>query len=226
MENSRYHLEDAHRHRGALLDEASAAVILVHGRGDSAEGILELASLLDDAANTSRLAFLAPQATGNTWYPNSFLAPLEQNEPGISSGVHVIGRLVDKINAAEIPSSRILIGGFSQGACLASEFVARNPDRYGGLFVLSGGLIGNGEIPGREPPHDKTFDYPGDLAGTPVFMGCSDVDAHIPLSRFERSAKVLAELGADVTKKVYPGMGHTINDDEIAHLRRLVTELS
>lgn len=211
--------------RGARLTDAEVAVILVHGRGDSAEGILDLAEVLTPSFEQDAIVYLAPQAIGNTWYPYSFLAPLSQNEPGISSGVDVLKDLVENITDSGIPTENILVAGFSQGACLASEFVARNPLRYGGLAVLSGGLIGNGELPEASPPDDKTFDYQGDLLRTPVFMGCSDVDAHIPLSRFERSAEVLAALGGDVSKKVYPGMGHTIIDDEIREVKRILEML-
>lgn len=213
-----HHASEPLVHRGVPLEEAAGAVILVHGRGDSAEGILGLRQLLPETG----LAFFAPQAKGGTWYPQSFLAPIEENEPGISSGVHVLKELVDRIKDSNLGARNILIAGFSQGACLASEFVARHPDRYGGLAVFSGGLIGNGERADADPPEDKTFDYSGDLEGTPVFLGCSDIDPHIPLARFERTAEVFRELGASVTKKVYPGMGHTINEDELAELRLLV----
>jgi predicted esterase len=221
-----HHTLESLARRGARLSEAICAVILVHGRGDSAEGILDLADVVSPNRDQAAIAYLAPEATGNTWYPNSFLAPLQQNEPGISSGVETLQNLVDMIMDSGIPTEKILVGGFSQGACLASEFVARNPARYGGLAILSGGLIGNGELPDAAPPDDKTFDYPGNLLGTPVFMGCSDVDAHIPLSRFEQSAEVLAGMGAEVNKKVYQGMGHTINEDEIQELKRLLSLLA
>jgi phospholipase/carboxylesterase len=184
-------------------------------------GILGLVGLLPEQG----LAFVAPQARNGTWYPYSFLAPLDQNEPGISSGVELIRSVVHEIEASGIPSSKILLLGFSQGGCLAIEFVARHARRFGGLAVLSGGLIGNGEIPGLAPPNDKRFEYEGDLEGTPVFLGCSDIDPHIPLSRFEQSAEVLERLGADVTSKVYPGMGHTIVEDEIDHVRRMVDQV-
>ena len=197
---------------GPALDDATSAMILVHGRGASAQGILDLARHL----TLTGMTYLAPQAAGHTWYPYSFLAPLEQNEPGKSSGLDVIGGLVGRLEDAGIPAERIVLAGFSQGACLASEFVARNPRRYGGLIVFSGGLIG---------PPGMAFNLSGDLAGTPVFLGCSDVDAHIPLHRVEETATELAAMGARVTKKIYPGMPHTIVQDEIDEARRLMAEL-
>jgi predicted esterase len=163
------------------------------------------------------MAQLAPQAAGNTWYPYSFLSPIERNEPGLSSALQVVGDLVAQVEAAGIPAQKIIIGGFSQGACLASEFVARNPRRYGGLLVFSGGLIG---------PLEMLPTYSGSLAGTPVFVGCSDVDFHIPLQRVEETAAVLAELGGAVTKKIYPGMGHTIIQDELDQAQKIVQQVA
>jgi predicted esterase len=162
------------------------------------------------------VAYLAPQAAGNTWYPYSFLAPLEHNEPGLSSGLAVLADRLAQLGDAGIPPERTLILGFSQGACLAVEFAARHARRYGGVIGLSGGLIG---------PDGTPRDYAGSLDGTPVFLGCSDIDPHIPLARVEHSADVLALLGADVTTRLYPGMGHTINQDEIAFVRDLVQKL-
>jgi predicted esterase len=158
-------------------------------------------------------AYLAPQAANNTWYPFTFLAPMQQNEPWLSSALARVGEIVASVEAAGIPPQRIVLGGFSQGACLASEFMARNARRYGGLLAFSGGLIG--------PPGTPRA-YAGSLDGTPVFMGCSDVDAHIPKKRVEETADVLERLGAQVTMRLYPGMGHTINADEINHARTLL----
>lgn len=194
---------------GKPLDEVKAAMILIHGRGASAQNILELAQELSH----SDFAYLAPQAANSTWYPYSFLEPVTRNEPGITSGLQVIGDLVDQIEAAGIPAERIVLAGFSQGACLASEFVARNTRRYGGLLVFSGGLIGSPDTP---------RDYTGSLAGTPVFLGCSDVDFHIPLARVEETAVVFTSLGAHVNKQIYPGMAHTIVPDELEHARKIV----
>ena len=197
---------------GTPLAEARAAVIMVHGRGASAESILTLAP----AVAAPGVAFLAPQAGGSQgrqWYPLSFMAPIERNEPGISSGLRVIERLLTQVGAAGIPPRQTLFLGFSQGACLASEFVARHARRYGGLAVLSGALIG---------PDDTPRNYPGSLDGTPVFLGCSDVDSHIPAARVKESAEVFQRLGGEVTMRLYPGMGHLVNEDEIDAVRALI----
>jgi predicted esterase len=200
------------RTAGTPLAEARGAVIMVHGRGASAESILTLAP----AVAAPGVAFLAPQAGGSQgrqWYPLSFMAPIERNEPGISSGLRAIERLLAQVGAAGIPPEQTLFLGFSQGACLASEFVARHARRYGGLAVLSGALIGPDETPRN---------YPGSLDGTPVFFGCSDVDSHIPAARVKDSAEVLQRLGGEVTMRLYPGMGHLVNEDEIEAVRALI----
>lgn len=197
---------------GAQLSDAEAAMILVHGRGATAENILELASLIHDP----RIAYLAPQAAGNTWYPYSFLAPLQRNEPGLSSGLAVIGNAVRLAIDHGISARRIIIGGFSQGACLATEYVARNGKRFGGLLTFSGGLIG---------PLGMQHVYDGSLDGTPVFLGCSNRDAHIPLERVEETAAVLSEMAAEVVMRIYPDMGHTIIDDELEHASAIVDAL-
>ncbi len=197
---------------GKPLAEAKAAMILIHGRGATAPSILELAEALPHPD----LAYLAPQAAGNVWYPSSFLAPLNQNEPYLSSALQALADVVAQINAAGIANEWIIIGGFSQGACLASEFVARNAQRYGGLLVFSGGLIG---------PPGTPRDYAGDLAGTPVFLGCSNVDAHIPEERVHETATVLTGMGAQVDEQIYPNMGHTIVQDEIARAQRIVADV-
>ena len=194
---------------GKPLNEARAALILIHGRGASAYDILELGHYLAP----SEMAQLAPQAANSSWYPYSFLSPLAQNEPDLSSALAVITDLVAQVEEAGIPAEKIIIGGFSQGACLVSEFAARNARRYGGLLIFSGGLIG---------PAITTDTYTGSLAGTPIFAGCSNVDFHIPLQRVEETGAVLAELGGAVTKKIYPNMGHTINQDEIDEARKIV----
>ncbi|HRW07115.1 MAG TPA: dienelactone hydrolase family protein [Caldilineaceae bacterium] len=198
---------------GKPLQEAQAAMILVHGRGATAPSILELANVLPHP----ELAYLAPQATGNSWYPYSFLAPITQNEPQLSSALAAIGDAVAQLSAAGIANDRIIIGGFSQGACLASEFVARTGVRFGGLLVFSGGLIG---------PPDTPRDYRGDLTGMPVFLGCSNVDAHIPEARVHETADVLAGLGAQVDKQIYPNMGHTIIQDELDRAQRVIAQLA
>jgi predicted esterase len=194
---------------GAPLDTARAAMILVHGRNAAPRNILELATPLAHPG----VAYLAPAAAGHTWYPLSFLAEREQNEPGLSSALGMLRRLVDDIEARGIPRSRIVLLGFSQGACLAAEFAMRHPTRYGGLVAFSGGLIG---------PPGTTWDAPGDLAGTPAFFGCSDVYAHVPRWRVDESAAVFTRMGATTDLRIYPGMGHLVNDDELAAARAIV----
>jgi predicted esterase len=186
--------------------------ILLHGRGASAEDILQLA----DTLRVDDIAYLAPQAAEFTWYPNRFLAPLASNEPWLGSALGNVDDLVAQVQRLGIPAERIAIGGFSQGACLALEYLARQPRRYGGAIGWSGGLIG--------PPGTR-WNIAGSLAGTPVFLGCSDIDLHIPAERVRESAGVLAAAGADVTTVLYPGMGHTINADEIAHAHRMLAAL-
>lgn len=198
---------------GRAPELARAAVLLVHGRGGSAQDILGLS----EALGMSAFAYVAPQAAGNSWYPHSFLAPTEQNEPGLSSGLQAIEDALRALENAGIPREHVVLGGFSQGACLVSEFVARNARRYGGLFAYSGGLIG---------PEGTPRDYPGSLEGTPVFLGCSDRDPHIPLGRVEESARVFERLGARVDQRIYPGMGHTINDEEIGAVQAMLQALS
>jgi predicted esterase len=215
------HADPLVRTAGAPFDRARAAVVILHGRGDSADGILGLA----EEFAQPEVAYVAPQAAGHQWYPYSFLAPLSRNEPHLSSALRVVGRMLEDIEAAGIPPERTVLMGFSQGACLASEFAARNPRRYGAVVALSGGLIGNEQLQAVDPPADKVLDYEGDLAGTPVFVGCSDVDAHIPLTRVEHSAEAFERMGADVTLRIYPGMGHTVNDDEIRFVRGLLARL-
>lgn len=197
---------------GVPLEQARAAMILVHGRGASAQDILTLVPEIDQGG----YAYLAPQAAGFSWYPNSFLAPIASNEPGISSGLAVLAGLVEDLRAAGIPPERTALLGFSQGACLMLEFVARNARRYGGVAGLSGGLIG---------PDGTPRDYTGSLAGTPVFLGCSDVDFHIPKARVHHSAEVLHRLGGEVKMRLYSNMGHTINQDEIAQVRAMIAQV-
>jgi len=197
---------------GTPLDEADAAMVLVHGRGATARSIVQMGQ----EVHQDGVALLAPQAARNTWYPNSFLAPVERNEPGRSSGLQAVGDAVERAVDAGIDRERVLLLGFSQGACLASEYVARNPRRYGGLVALSGGLIGETVDPGS---------YDGDVEGTPVFVGCSDVDPHIPLERVEATAEAFELLHGDVDKRIYEGMGHGVNEDELEAVADLVAGL-
>jgi phospholipase/carboxylesterase len=201
------------RTAGVPLDRAHAAMVMVHGRGATAESILTLVPALADKG----FAFLAPQAAGNTWYPNSFLAPIPSNEPGISSGINAIADVIARISDAGIPLERTMLLGFSQGACLSLEYAARNASRYGGLAGLSGGLIG---------PDGTPRNYPDSFDGTPAFLGCSDIDGHIPALRVTETAAVLRHMGANVTMKLYPGMGHLVNEDEIAAVNAMMEEVA
>jgi predicted esterase len=198
---------------GAPLESAKAALILVHGRGATAESMLPLA----EAFGRDDIAYVAPQAEASTWYPYTFLAPLQANEPWLSSALDLLTGLIGRLGEKGFGAESIGLLGFSQGACLSTEFVARNTRRYGLVAGLSGGLIG---------PPGLIRDYRGSLAGTPIFLGCSDIDAHIPLERVEETAEVLSGLGAAVDKRIYPGMGHTVNEDEIAAVRGMLAGLA
>jgi len=213
------------RRRGPPLSEATAVVVLAHGRGATAQGMLGLG----DDLGVEGVTYLAPAATRREWYPEAFTAPTDQNQPHLDSALAFLGTVVDAATDA-VGHDRTTLVGFSQGACLASEWVARNPARYGGLAALSGGLIG---------PPGTTFDYGGSLAAppsesdgpadpdepTPVFLGCSDTDPHIPEERVHETRDALADLGADVDERIYPGMGHGINEDELDAVRTLVAAL-
>jgi phospholipase/carboxylesterase len=197
---------------GAPLGRAKAAVIMLHGRGASAESMLSFA----DVFAQPDVAYLAPQAPGSTWYPYSFLAPFEQNEPALSHALETVASTASHIASQGLAPQRLVLLGFSQGGCLALEYAARNAQRYGGVVGLSAGLIG---------PPGTPRTYPGSLSGTPVFLGCSDVDVHIPVARVHESAEVLRRMGGEVTERIYPGMGHTINDDEVKHVRGILAGL-
>jgi phospholipase/carboxylesterase len=197
------------RAAGASLDRARAAMLMVHGRGARAEDILSLA----DEFALPEFAYLAPQAAGNTWYPNRFLVPMEENEPWLSSALEFVGDVLNQITSAGIPPERTILLGFSQGACLTLEFAARNARRYGGVVGLSGALIG---------PPGTPRNYEGSLAGTPVFLGCSDMDFHVPRELVDQTAEVMRKMGGDVTERIYPNMGHTVNQDEIDFVRELM----
>ena len=213
---------------GTPVEEADAALVLVHGRGATARSGVDLGEQIADGRD---VAILAPAAAGNTWYPNSFLAPVTDNEPGRSSGLRAVGAAVDRAVDAGVDRDRVLLGGFSQGACLASEYVARNPARYGGVAVFSGGLIGetvdvDDYLAAATGDGAESADNEAPLAGTPAFVGCSDVDPHIPEERVHETTAVLEALGADVDERIYEGMGHGINDDEVAAVAELVASLS
>jgi phospholipase/carboxylesterase len=194
---------------GAPLGEARAVAVLVHGRGGSAEDMLGLAQEFGQRD----IAYLAPEAPGHSWYPYSFLAPLAQNEPHLTNALATVGAALDRLAQEGFAAERVALIGFSQGGCLALEYVTRNSKRYGAVAGLSAGLIG---------PPGTPRNYAGTLSGTPVFLGCSDVDSHIPLARVHESRDVFERLGAKVTERIYPGMGHTVNADEIAHVTKLL----
>lgn len=197
---------------GAKLSDAKAAMIMIHGRGASAQSILGLSK---EFSNSEQITFIAPQASNHTWYPYSFLVPKEHNQPGIDSGLQVIADIISKLEKKGFTKENIFLLGFSQGACLTSEFIAQNPAKYAGLIALSGGLIGE----------TITFDsFSGNLDQTPVFFGCSDIDAHIPKERVNDSEMVFNKLKAKVTKRLYPGMGHLVNENEIAFINEMISE--
>jgi len=198
---------------GVPLGRASAVVIMVHGRNAAPANVLDLARRLDRPG----LTYLAPAAADRTWYPLSFLADLAANEPGVSSGLAVLEALVARVEGAGIPRSRIVLIGFSQGACLISEFAIRHASRLGGVVAFSGGAIG---------PAGTTWNYAGSLQGTPVFLGCSDVDAHVPEPRVRETADAFTRKGAHVTVRIYPGMGHVVNDEELAFAQRLLDDVA
>ena len=198
---------------GPSLSEADAAVVAVHGRGATARSVLQLVAQLD----VGGVAGVAPQASQNTWYPTGFMEPVEQNEPWLTGALSMLGDLVASVEEAGVPAERVVLLGFSQGACLASEFLARNARRYGGHVAFSGGLIG---------PPGTPRDYEGSLDGTPVFLGCSDRDPHIPEDRVHETAEVFEAMDADVTTRIYEGMGHTVNQDELEATRGIVASVA
>jgi phospholipase/carboxylesterase len=205
------HRDGPVRQFGRPLAKASGAVILLHGRGGSAGDILTLAGGL----YLPQLVYLAPQAARNSWYPNSFLAPIAQNEPWLTSALRKVETTLQMANDAGISADRVVIGGFSQGACLATEFAARHPQRYAGLILFTGGLIGP---PGADLAHR------GDLAGTPAFFGSGDPDPHVPWQRVEQSARIFAEMGAAVTSRRYANRPHTISREEIDFAKGLIRD--
>jgi predicted esterase len=194
---------------GESIEKAKAVMLMIHGRGATAESILTLVAEID----VDGIAYLAPQANSNTWYPYSFLSPIEINEPGITSGLALIDSIIGNVLNKGFGSEQIFILGFSQGACLSLEYAARNPVEFGGIFGLSGGLIG---------PPGTTRNYNGDFKGTKVFLGCSDIDPHIPIEKVEETEEVFNSMNAKVTKRIYKEMGHTINQDEINFIKSLL----
>jgi phospholipase/carboxylesterase len=198
---------------GAPLGKSPVALIMVHGRNAAPANILSLVPSFE----RPDLTYLAPAAAGGTWYPLSFMAEKEKNEPGLTSGLWVLDHLLRHVVDSGVRKDRIVLLGFSQGACLSAEFAASHADRYGGVVLYSGGLIG---------PPGTTWNYSGSFGGTPVFVGCSDVDAHVPKTRVDESAAVFQRMGATVTERIYPGMGHLVNDEEIEFTKVLLQELS
>ena len=198
---------------GAPLKTARAAAIMLHGRGSGAQDILSLGEEFDQ----DDIAYLAPQAPNHTWYPYSFLAPLAQNEPHLGNALATVGATLEHLAREGFAPERVALIGFSQGGCLALEYVARNAKRYGAVAGLSAGLIG--------PPGTPRA-YPGSLAGTPLFLGCSDIDGHVPLARVHESRDVLGRLGAGVDERIYPGMGHTVNLDEISKVAQMLKAIA
>jgi phospholipase/carboxylesterase/glyoxalase family protein len=209
----------AHMHGGQPVLQAGAplgdgaVVVMVHGRNAGPDNILSLVPKLDRPAVT----YLAPAAAHRTWYPYTFLSERQKNEPHLSSALQVLAELAADLESRGIPPTRVFFLGFSQGACLSSEFVFRHPRRWGGLIALSGGLIG---------PPGTTWASDGSLEGTPVFFGCSDVDAHIPKERVTDSASVFSHMGARVTLRLYPGMDHIVNDDELEQARAVIDQFA
>ncbi len=187
---------------GTDLSRAKAVMVMLHGRGAGAHDILSLVPEL----NNQNFTYAAPQALGNTWYPHSFLAPMSDNEPGLSSGLQVIAEVLEQLKQNGFPPGKVILLGFSQGGCLTLEFAARNPQRYGGVIGLSAGLIG---------PEGTPRDYHGSMSGTPIFLGCDEQDFHIPKERVHETKAVFEELEGQVTERIYSNMGHTISRDEI-----------
>ncbi|MFC4544361.1 alpha/beta hydrolase [Halosolutus amylolyticus] len=221
------HADQPIERAGPDLADASAAMILVHGRGARASGMLGLA----DEIGRDDVAYVAPQAQRGSWYPNSFLADLEANQPHLDSALELLDETVagvtagtlddagtgDDANGDGIPLDRVVLLGFSQGGCLATEYAARNADRYGGVVALSGGLIG---------PEGTPREYDGSMDGTPVFIGCGDQDPHIPVDRVEESARVFEDLDAEMETRIYEGVGHTVLEDELEYVRALVADVA
>lgn len=213
MSGQRIHQDQPVLVYGTPLEQAAAAVILLHGRGATAQSMRDLATYLPSEGT----AYLMPQAANNTWYPNSGFVPLAANEPFLSSAMATIRSLIERVEAAGIPASKIVLGGFSQGACLASEFAAQHAQRYGGLLVFSGALMG---------PLDMPRHYDGSLSGTPVFIGGINRDPWVKEAQIRHTAAVLENLGGQVTLEILPGTEHTIRPNEIEHGSQLIAALA
>ena len=198
---------------GSPVAEARAAMLMCHGRGAAADDRLALAA----AFEVPDVAIIAPQAAQGTWYPKSFLAPLRENEPHLSSALALLGAIVEELERGGMPPSRLVLFGFSQGGCLALEFAGRTARRYGGVVGLSAGLIG---------PPGRSWNFAPGLDGTPVFLGCSDRDPHIPRDRVEESARELERIGGRVELQIYQGLGHTVNRDEVTRVRPILLQLT
>lgn len=198
---------------GLPISEADAALILIHGRGAGPQGMMPLLAHL----NVPGYSFLLPAASGNTWYPNRFIVPRDQNQPHLDAALQKVDSVVSNLVEQGIPTEKIVLLGFSQGACLATEYAARNPARYGGVVALSGGLIG---------ADDELVGYEGDLQGTPIYLGCDADDFHIPQQRVDDSADILSQLGGKVKKQIFTGLGHTVNEVELAITRKMMTNIT
>jgi phospholipase/carboxylesterase len=197
---------------GLPLSASGRAMVMIHGRNAAPKNILDLMPRL----NRPGFSYVAPAAANNTWYPFSFLEPIAKNEPYLTSALTRLERVLADIATAGVPARRTVLLGFSQGACLAAEFAYRNAERFGGVVLFSGGLIG---------PPGTTWQSTRSFQRTPIFLGCSDVDAHVPEPRVNETAEVLRRMDADVTKRIYPGMGHLVCDDEIAAAQALLDRL-
>ena len=213
IEFSHYHHGTPVLSLGSDLQSAKSALVLLHGRGASAEDMVGLAQ---EFALPGDMIVLAPQANSNIWYPQRLIAPLEQNEPYLSSAILRVSEVIEILTQSGIPDEKIMVGGFSQGASLSIEYVLRNPRRWGALLAFSGGYIW---------PMGMPREASGNLNGMPAFLGCSDVDPYIPLERVEQSSAILTAMGAQLTRRIYPGMGHTINQDEIDTVQKIISAL-
>ncbi|WAC13815.1 alpha/beta hydrolase [Dyadobacter pollutisoli] len=196
---------------GTQAGEATKAIVMLHGRGGTAEDIISLKKVL----NLEGIAIYAPKATNHSWYPYSFMAPVAQNQPALDSALDVVNEVVKEIEASGIAAENIYFAGFSQGACLTLEYTTRNAKRYGGVIALTGGLVG--QVLTEE-------NYRGDFAGTPVFISTGDPDPHVPVSRVKESIAILERMNAAVTYAIYPGRQHTISGEEIKLVNKTILQ--